>query len=325
MTLPASGAISVGDICTEFGITPTNISFSSLYRANGYTSGAVAANGIANISSNFNIVQSGTIALGQFYSAQKGFKYVATISANTADYVLSDAANTAGWNGIMPIDATITINSSQFVYSTSTSTAGFRLKGGTDNVPGGTVSRIRLINNGVISGKGGAGAGAVNVNGFPGGPGLSANNTGYAIDVNNQGTIAGGGGGGGTGQTVTGTDGGEGTATYAGGSGGGGAGYSGGAGGGAITGFNYNGNAASGGSWNAGGAASNGGSGNGVNGGQGGGGGTAGSSGNNGGTGAGSSSVNYNLTSGGAGGAAVYGSSNITWVNNGTRLGTVYN
>ena len=319
MTLPASGAISIGDIATEFGFAQTNISFSSLYRANGYTSGAVAANGIANISSNFSISESGQIALNQFYSAQKGFKYVANITTATANYVLSDAANTAGWNGIIPIDATITIDSSQFVYATSTSAAAFRITP-SGTLAGGSVSRVRLINNGVISGKGGYG-GPGSSGGENGGPGLSADGLGYPIDVNNLGTVAGGGGGGGGGTSGTGTDGGEGTASYGAGGGGGGAGYSGGAGGGG-SGGNYPGGTGGTGSWNAGGGGGGGGSGNGVSAGPGGSGGSAGNNGSNGSGGSNLSNAN-GPWGGGAGGSASINSSNITWVNTGSRLGAI--
>jgi len=320
MTLPASGAISIGDIATEFGITKANVSFSSLYRANGYTSGAVAANGIANISSNFSISQSGQIALGQFYNAQKGFKYVANISSDTANYVLSDVANTAGWDGIIPIDATVIIDSSKFVYSTSTSTAAFRVKA-SDTISGGSVSRVRLINNGVISGKGGYG-GPGSSGGEQGGPGLSAASLSYPMDVNNLGTIAGGGGGGGGGQSGTGTDGGEGTASYGAGGGGGGAGYSGGAGGGG-TGGNFPGGTGASGSWNAGGGGGGGGSGNGVAAGSGGSGGSAGQNGSDGNAGNNNLSNRNGPWGRGAGGSASISSSNITWVNTGSRLGAV--
>ena len=327
MTLPASGAISIGDIATEFGITKANVSFSSLYRANGYTSGAVAANGIANISSNFSISQSGQIELGQFYNAQKGFKYVANISSDTANYVLSDVANTAGWDGIIPIDATVIIDSSKFVYSTSTSTAAFRITPSGNYLGGATNSRFRLVNNGFISGKGGAGGsggqggGSSSVSSEPGGAGFSATGQYSIIDVNNLGTIAGGGGGGGGGQSGRGTDGGEGTAGYGAGGGGGGAGYSGGAGGGGV-GDNYSGSSGAAGSWNAGGGGGGGGSGNGVSAGSGGGGGTAGNAGGTGGNASGLNSLN-GPWGGASGGPATYGSSNITWVNTGSRLGAV--
>jgi hypothetical protein len=321
MTLPASGAISISDICTEFGITPlTNIQLSgSLYRANGFTSGAVAANGIANVSNNYNIPQSGSASMSQFYSGKKGFKYVVTIASNTADYIIGSAAATAGWDTIMPIDATITLGSNVYVYATTTATAALRDMA---SASGPINSKFRVIIPSIayVTGKGGAGGTADGGAGAAGGVGMTMYTA--QAQVNNLGTVAGGGGGGGSGQSGTGTDGGEGSATYGGGGGGGGAGFSAGAGGGGAGGKSYNGSGGSSGSWNAGGGGGGGGNANGVSAGAGGTGGSAGNAGAGGNNGSGFSGGQSGPGGGGAAGNASTGG-NISWLNTGTRLGTV--
>ena len=192
MTLPASGAISIGDIATEFGFAQTNISFSSLYRANGYTSGAVAANGVANLSSNFAIPQGGQISLDQFYSTSKGFIFVKTISSTTADYIIGSDAATSGWDSVSPIDATITLASGIYIYGSSTSTAAMRDMA-SSAAPTGSLFRIIVPSTSVISGKGGNGGGGNGGTGGAGGPGLTVYTPNVLVD--NLGTIAGGGGG----------------------------------------------------------------------------------------------------------------------------------
>ena len=134
-----------------------------------------------------------------------GFIFNATITANTANYNLRAAAVTAGWDQVKPLLATVTINSSVYVYSTSTGTYAFDT-----GVTFPTGTTLALINNGIILGMGGVGAGAMGMGpggtfyytpintsfAGAGGPGLIAR---YALSVTNNGVIAGGGGGGGGG------------------------------------------------------------------------------------------------------------------------------
>lgn len=127
------------------------------------------------------------------------FTFNATISSSTSNYNLKSAAIAAGWDQISLLMANVTIASGVVVTSGSTTTAAFDV--GTGIPPG---SRITVVNNGSIIGRGGNGAGGANVsnstfNGTPatdGGPGFQAT---LPVTLTNNGTIAGGGGGGGAG------------------------------------------------------------------------------------------------------------------------------
>lgn len=135
-----------------------------------------------------------------------------TISSDTANYNIATALG----NPTTPKNVILTINSGITVYSNSTSQASLD----TSNLPSG--STVKIINNGLIVGRGGNG-------GFggghcwlavptAGGNGGDAINATVAVFVDNtNGYIYGaGGGGGGSGSSC---------ASFAGGSGGGGAGY----------------------------------------------------------------------------------------------------
>ena len=233
------------------------------------------------------------------------FVFTPTISADTSNYNLKAAAIAAGWDQVTPLLATVTVNAGIVLSATATSGYGFDT-GAT--FPAGTV--LTLICQGYICGMGGAGgSGGIGVSGegivgLPGGAALRAQ---YAISIDALGgTIAGGGGGGGRGTGLTAAG------------GGGRSGRTNSSGGNAGT-FSSGGNGASGG----GGAGGSGGTtsvgGNGALGGGyqgGGGGGGWGASGGYGDTTAPSSA-------GGAGGAAVVGNSYITWINTGTRYGSI--
>jgi hypothetical protein len=127
------------------------------------------------------------------------FAFNATISASTNNYNLKTAAIAAGWNQVAPLVATLTINGGVVVGSTSVSTAA--LNSGTTFPVG---SRITLVNNGTIKGKGGDGTScrwvsassgywAANGGGEAGGTALK---TTIPTTVTNNGVIAGGSGGG---------------------------------------------------------------------------------------------------------------------------------
>jgi hypothetical protein len=122
-----------------------------------------------------------------------GVPFIATIAANQQELNLATWATANGWDGIG--QATITIASGVYIWSDITTSAGLT----TGLFPGG----LTIINNGFIIGKGGAGGGAFNQTGMPGGAAVALNQS-IILDSMN-GYIAGGGGGGG-GQTGGGDD-----------------------------------------------------------------------------------------------------------------------
>lgn len=256
-----------------------------------------------------------------FYGKANAFVFNQTISSNTNDYNLRNAAIAAGWDQVLALNATVTINPGVFVGSSSTGSAAFQTG---SSFPAG--STLSIINNGSIVGRGGNGGSAQNLNGS-----------------------AGGGGGG----VINGSPGTPGTAV--GNAGAAGTNTAGGAGGAGIqfsqnqpTGINANYNGTTG---TNGGLAllvqyatsvTNNGTIGGGGGGGGGGSGTyrflpqnqifivgCGAGGNGGGLGStGSAGVTLVAGSavggaGGAAGAAVNGNSNITWLATGTRLGAI--
>ena len=221
---------------------------------------------------------------------KSAFVFRQTISSDATNYVLRNAAITAGWDGIVPLDAEVTVASGIVLSADSTSLYGFDTGTG---FPAGTT--LKLIMPGYVCGMGGAG-GAMYTAGSNGGPALRAQ---YAIGIDAAGGVIGGGGGGGGGSKGGGGGGRSGRTNAAGGVGVGANGESGT--------FSSGGSGGSGGG--AGGTTGPGGAGSAFSGGGGGGwgasGGTAGS------------------YVGGTGGAAVVGNSYITWINTGTRYGDI--
>jgi hypothetical protein len=151
------------------------------------------------------------------------FTYTYTISSDTTNFDLRQAAINAGWDGVQQLLATITINSGVNVYSTSTGSYAFYVS---PTFPAG--SSLSLINNGYIVGGGGGGGGGgpltgvgVTATGAAGSAGGPALYVGYALKVTNYGTIGGGGGGGGGGSATRVTGGAPATSTSGGGGGGG--------------------------------------------------------------------------------------------------------
>lgn len=125
------------------------------------------------------------------------FKFVRTISANTANYNIRTAAIAAGWDGLRPIVARIFVNPGIVVTSASDGTPAFDTGLG---IPIGSV--LELINSGDIVGAGGTGG--TDYNGSAWGPyhgngGGIAFRAQYPIKVTNTGKMVGGGGGGGCG------------------------------------------------------------------------------------------------------------------------------
>lgn len=272
------------------------------------------------------------------------FHFSIAITSNTANYNLYSALVSLGWNETDPLSGTVTITTGNTVYATATSAAAFRQGGA---FPEGSAVTLVIESGAAIAGKGGAGGaggepGGAGGNGSNGGPALNVSSD---ISVNNQGTIAGGGGGGsGTGGASVwngdfknpvyyvssggaGGGGGAGTslspgikglgnsgvtfpaagATTAGGDGSDGADTGGAGGARASEASNSGRTARGGGPGGAGGAR-----------------GSSGSVGSNNATATGTGTAVTGIPgSAGIGGAAVIGNSNITWINEGTRLGAI--
>ena len=165
---PNTGAISLGDLRTELGL-----------------SGQVSL-GDSTIR-DYTFVSSGAISLNDGRAVHKD-----TITASTSNVNMKSRAIAAGWNETVPLKHTLTINSGLII--SSTSTGSYSLETGS-TFPAGT--KMKLNNNGTIVGRGGNGGNGGNnsngSNGGAGGPGLRAQ---VSLIVNNAGRIAGGGGGG---------------------------------------------------------------------------------------------------------------------------------
>jgi len=305
MPLNSSGPISIGgatagqSINLEFGRTATQqTSLSQLYRG-----GGIVGSGAPNVPT------SGAISLSQFYGAANRITQTITISSNQTNYVANTAKVTGYQAGLM--DVTFVIESGIIVSSNTTSGPAFDV-----DTSWASGDSITVVNNGVVVGRGGnggAGGGSGQLGGpgpgSPGGAGGTAIRVQRAASVNNVGTLAGGGGGG-NGGSGNGFVDAESGGTFGGGGGGGGR-------------SSFSTNSLGG----AGGAPSSGAPG------QSGGNGTYNSAGSG---GAGFPSEVYPTQNGvsggdwgvggsgrGAGGAAVSGNSNITWVATGTRLGAI--
>ena len=176
MTLQASGAISMGQIDTELGLSST---------------AAITLN-----DSNVRLlggVSSGAISMSNFYS--KSWIFAFNTSVTSGQINVRSAAIAAGWGGTQPVQCTINSNS----YSNSTGTPTVLISG---SFPDGLTL---VVASGVyVAGKGGAGAngnpGTWGSSGGAGGTAISISSyTGGTLSINNLGYIGGGGGGGGSG------------------------------------------------------------------------------------------------------------------------------
>jgi len=236
------------------------------------------------------------------FTSPAAFTFNPVISSNVANYNVKAAAIAAGWDQIVPLNAVITVNSNVVVSSSATTLYAFDTGVGFP-----ASSMLKLVNNGLIvgrggdGGEGGGGTGYNNFHGYPGKNGGGAIHAQAQLTVINNGTIAGGGGGGGGGSTAE-------DWSYGGSGGGGGAGGSSGGVRGRAA-FSY-GIAGQPGSLTVPG---NGGGGT-IPGGKGGGYGAAGLQGN---------SADESGGAGGAGGPCVVGNSNITWNVPGNRYGAM--
>lgn len=233
---------------------------------------------------------------------KSAFVWRPTISADATNWVLYSQATAAGWDGVVPLDAEVTLGSGIVLSANSTSYYGFDTGSG---FPAGTT--LKAILPGYVCGMGGAGGNgstSTPTSGAAGGPALRAQ---YAITIDALGGVtAGGGGGGGGGKFFGG-----------GGGGGGRTGRSASAGGSNSSGTPVPGSGSftigGAGGWNTGGAGGT--TGAGADG-------TAGGGGGGGGWGA-AGGAGHGGAAGGAGGAAVVGNAFITWVNSGTRYGSI--
>ncbi len=286
MTLPVSGLISLSQVNVELGFASNTLI--SLNQAAVRTLFAKP---------------SGTIALSDGYSKAAPFVFNPTIGT-TQNYNLKAAAIAAGWNQTTPLSCTVTVSPGAIVGSSSTGAYAFDTG---STFPIGTSISLVVGSGAYIVGAGGTGnsPGAATA----GGPALRAQ---YLLSVTNGGVIGGGGGGGGPGLIN------HGDARWA--SGGGGAGNNPG-----IISLQDGGDQGS----TSGTLTTGGSQGNQP---KGGGGPITGAGGNLG--AAGGQGYNYHpsnpngsvgtpLGNGGAGGAAVVGNGNISWVSSGTRYGSI--
>jgi hypothetical protein len=330
MPIPGPGpSISMTTIAGEFGGSVPH-SLSEYYRGGGL---------VPNSPGNAAIPTSGTISMSNFYGSSNRVAVNLTIASNTNSYDVYANRGPSYVAGIS--DVTVTINPGVTVGSTSVPAYAMLVPSSFN--PGDTV---RIVNNGLIQGCGGAAGSGGSVSPTSAPPGSSGAAGGNALYVNrpttvtNNGTIAGGGGGGGGGGVARGIAPKQ-AVSAAGGGGGGGSGSTGGASGGGGTGtpapISANGSPGGAGTSPAGGGGGAGGTRTNANfnpsltatGGTGGAGGGRGAAGATGGTG----SLSYTSpvytptrTPGGSGGPAgnyIVGNPFVTWPATGTRQGGV--
>ena len=143
MALQSSGAISLGDLRTEYVGDSAAISLGSLYR--GGSNSIVKANASNNNSTNLSagVPTSGAISLNDFYSQEKGFKQTVTASTtnvNVSSYFGDDY--TVDYPKTVVINSGVTISSSGINGSAMTYASG-------------AAGDLTLTVNGTVSAKGG--------------------------------------------------------------------------------------------------------------------------------------------------------------------------
>lgn len=183
MTLQSSGTITIAQINSEFG-RGNNL---NAYRGTGWYTDAGGS----------GTFSTGAISLSDFYGKRlTSPTFSFSISSSQTNANLRTLAVNAGWNQSSAVIATI--NSGVVVSANSTGSVGLTIDG---SFPGG----VTLVNNGYITGMGGAGGyggsaigQATNDNigqvGYAGGKALAV---ATGVTIQNNGVIGGGGGGGG--------------------------------------------------------------------------------------------------------------------------------
>lgn len=192
MPLPASGALSLDDIGTEF---------SPLGAAQPHQLGEFYRGGlyVGNYTANQGVPTTGAIAIGNFYGASNRNAYTVVISTNQDRYNAYTSRTPTYIAGFS--DITYQISSGVVVNSTSAPTAAFTVPSAFN-----AGDTITIVNAGTICGRGGTGgAGGASPSttqtsggtGASGGAGLRYERS--IILNNSNGVLAGGGGGGGGG------------------------------------------------------------------------------------------------------------------------------
>lgn len=177
MAIAASGAVSFGDLRTEFVGGSGAISYSDLYRGGSNIRAKAADNTGVNLAA--SVPTSGTINFTNFRSQAKGFRF--TYATESTD---QDADALFGADYAVDYPKEILINS------------GVTIGGVSDDaldIPSTLTGTLVINNNGSIIGKGGA------ANGGAGGHAI--NNAASNVTINNAGSLLAGGGGGGKGGT----------------------------------------------------------------------------------------------------------------------------
>ena len=211
MALPASGAITIGNVQTQFGGT-NPAQMSEYYSGGAYvTAGTTGGNGSDGVSAGTTIPTSGTIKLANFYNASAPASM--TIGAVNIPYVLNKTFDyydsiVAGTQSNVTISVTSNINCRIQLFAggggPSLTSAG---SGGgiqfTYNFTTGNTYTLALGLGGTTGGGGSPGGGSPGVSGAGGGAGYSAIFVGTPTQANVI-AICGAGGGGAFGGTSVG-------------------------------------------------------------------------------------------------------------------------
>ena len=176
MAIAASGAVSLSDFRSEFVGGSSAISLGDLYRGGSNIRAKAGNNTATNLAA--NVPTSGAIDFADFYSQAKGFRKTYSSGATN-----QDASAVFGDDYAVNYPKEIVINSGVELGATSTSQEALQIDSG---LSGG----LTIINNGTLTGAGGA------ANGGAGGDAFQAD---VSCTLINNGTIRAGGGGGGAG------------------------------------------------------------------------------------------------------------------------------
>ena len=143
MALQSSGAISLGDLRTEYVGDSAAISLGSLYR--GGSNSIVKANASNNNSTNLSadVPTSGAISLDDFYSQEKGFKQTVTADATNVS-----VSSYFGDDYTIDYPKTVVVNSGVTISSTG-------INGAAMTYASGAAGDLTLTVDGTVSAKGG--------------------------------------------------------------------------------------------------------------------------------------------------------------------------